>query len=77
MASKTLKQFIAEHEDEITAAVNRLLNHVPRTAGCFCPLSGTDHSHHNDKRLDYRELRQWVLNDEGLYNWARSEGVRI
>ena len=23
------------------------------------------------------ERRQWVLNDEGLYNWARSEGVRI
>ena len=23
------------------------------------------------------ERRNWVLNDEGLYNWARSEGVRI
>ena len=23
------------------------------------------------------ERRQWVLNDEGLYQWARSEGVRI
>ncbi len=23
------------------------------------------------------ERRQWILNDEGLYNWARSEGVRI
>ena len=23
------------------------------------------------------ERRLWVLNDEGLYNWARSEGVRI
>lgn len=23
------------------------------------------------------ECRQWVLNDESLYNWARSEGVRI
>ena len=23
------------------------------------------------------ERRQWVLNDEGLYNWARSEGVRV
>ena len=22
------------------------------------------------------ERRLWVLNDEGLYNWARSEGVR-
>ena len=23
------------------------------------------------------ERRLWVLNDEGLYNWARSEGVNV
>ena len=23
------------------------------------------------------ERRLWVLNDEGLYRWARSEGVRV
>lgn len=23
------------------------------------------------------ERRQWILNDEGLYNWARSEGVNV
>ncbi len=23
------------------------------------------------------ERRLWVLNDEGLYNWAKSEGVNI
>jgi aromatic ring-cleaving dioxygenase len=23
------------------------------------------------------ERRLWLLNDEGLYNWARSEGVRV
>lgn len=23
------------------------------------------------------ERRDWIMNDEGLYNWARSEGVRI
>jgi len=28
------------------------------------------------KRND-EERRLWVLNDEGLYNWARAEGVRI
>ena len=28
-------------------------------------------------RANDEERRQWVLNDEGLYNWARSEGVRI
>ncbi len=23
------------------------------------------------------ERRQWVYNNEGLYNWARSKGVKI
>ena len=27
--------------------------------------------------LNDEDRRQWILNDEGLYNWARSEGVRI
>ena len=28
-------------------------------------------------RLNDEERRLWVLNDEGLYNWARREGVPI
>jgi hypothetical protein len=28
-------------------------------------------------RANDEERRLWILNDEGLYNWARSEGVRI
>ncbi len=28
-------------------------------------------------RIDDNERRLWILNDEGLYNWARSEGVKI
>jgi hypothetical protein len=28
-------------------------------------------------RLNDDERRLWILNDEGLYRWARSEGVRI
>lgn len=27
--------------------------------------------------LNDNDRRDWVMNDEGLYNWARSEGVRI
>jgi hypothetical protein len=36
-------------------------------------LGGTEnHRYANDD-----ERRVWVLNDEYLYNWARSEGVKI
>lgn len=28
-------------------------------------------------RIDDEERRLWILNDEGLYNWARGEGVRV
>jgi Leu/Phe-tRNA-protein transferase len=30
-----------------------------------------------DCRLNDQERRQWIFNDEGLYHWARAEGVRI
>ena len=28
-------------------------------------------------RIDDRERKLWVLNDEGLYHWAKESGVRI
>jgi len=28
-------------------------------------------------RLNDVERREWIANDEGLYHWARSEGVKI
>lgn len=28
-------------------------------------------------RLNDEERRLWILNDEGLYRWARSSGCRI
>ena len=30
-----------------------------------------------DVRLSDNERRLWVLNDEGLYNWAKSDGVPL
>jgi hypothetical protein len=74
--SKPLHDFIAENREQLDAAINRVLCHVPRTASCYCPLSGTEHDH-PAKRLSDEDRRQWILNDEGLYNWARSEGVPI
>jgi len=31
----------------------------------------------NLRSLNDSDRREWVMNDEGLYNWARSEGVRV
>ena len=30
-----------------------------------------------DIRANDDERRLWIANDESLYNWARSEGVRV
>ena len=27
--------------------------------------------------LNDSDREDWILNDQGLYNWARSEGVRV
>lgn len=73
----TLQDFIRANRYDLDACINRVLGHVPRTASCRCPLNGTDHTHNDAAQLDDAERRQWILNDEGLYRWARSEGVRI
>jgi len=31
----------------------------------------------NARFFNNEERRLWILNDEGLYNWARSNGVKI
>jgi hypothetical protein len=72
----TLKDFIREHRSELDAEIKGALGRVPRTASCYCPLSGTDH-YHETQPLNDSDRRQWILSDEGLYRWARSEGVRI
>ena len=73
----TLKEFVRQHRQELTEAIEKSLNHVPKTASCDCPLSRTEHDHHHDHKLTMSDLEGWVNNDEGLYLWARSEGVRI
>lgn len=30
-----------------------------------------------DYRLNDQDRRDWIMNDESLYSWARSEGVRV
>jgi hypothetical protein len=56
-----LTEFIKENREELDRCIARAIN---------CEV----------EHLQYRndeERRRWILNDEGLYNWARAEGVRI
>ena len=66
----TLRDFIRAHRAEIDAAANTVrYRHDGRGGRGTIP---TPAPRYNDE-----DRRQWVLNDEGLYNWARSEGVKI
>ena len=57
----SIRQFIKKHRQEIDECIIRALGGDPQA-----------HRYKNDE-----ERRLWILNDEGLYRWARSEGVRI
>jgi hypothetical protein len=73
----TMAQFIKGNRDELEGAIRRARDFAPRTASCDCHQSGTDHYHDDEGSLTVNELRQWILNDESLYTWARRAGVRI
>jgi hypothetical protein len=72
----TMAEFIKQNRAELDEHIGRALSHVPATASCYCPRSGTDH-YHDPPRLNDDDRRGWILNDEGLYRWARSAGVPI
>jgi hypothetical protein len=71
-----LSTYIAENRADLDAYIGHTLAHVPRTASCDCPLSGTEHNHAAPK-LNDAERRRWIMNDEGLYRDARRAGCRI
>lgn len=75
--AKTLTAFINENRDTLVDSIAAAVSFVPRTASCDCYMSGTDHSHKDPQRIDDEEIRDWILNDVSLYNWARESGVRI
>jgi len=78
----SLADFIRNNRDAIDAVAHARLK-CPATVSCWldydtgkrCPQSGTKHTH--GKRLNDDDRRERLLNDEGLYSWARSEGCRI
>lgn len=66
----TFRNFIATNRAALDAAINEaMFRHDGRGGRGTIPDPPPTH---NDQ-----ERREWVLNDEGLYRWARAEGVRI
>lgn len=66
----SMREFIKQNRNEIDNCINSVLFRYDGNGG-----RGTV-PNPPPKRND-AERRDWVLNDEGLYLWARREGVRI
>ena len=66
----TIRDFIKENREELNAGINSALyRHDGRGGRGVIPTPAPRHSD--------SEIRAWINNDEGLYHWARSSGVRI
>lgn len=63
----TLKQFIKDNRQELDKRIAQAISN--QAHACSNPYG---HRFHNDA-----ERRLWILNDNSLYEWARSEGVKI
>jgi hypothetical protein len=66
----TLQKFIQAHRTDLDLAINSVIYRYDGKGG-----RGTIPD--PPPRLNDEDRRGWILNDESLYNWARSEGVRI
>jgi hypothetical protein len=60
----TMREFIRKNRAKLDEAIDRAENYGRKT-----PIE-------KGKRND-NDRQVWILNDEGLYRWARSEGVPI
>lgn len=67
---KSMKDFIRENRSEIDDVINSVLYRHDGNGGRG-KIPDPAPARNDDDRKD------WIFNDEGLYNWARREGVRI
>lgn len=67
MATK-LTTFIREHRAELDGIIYDAMYRYDGRGG-----RGLGRAHPNKPRLSDKDRRDWIMNDEGLYNWARSE----
>lgn len=65
-----MRDFIRENREELEAAVNGAMYRHDGNGG-----AGTVPTPAPTYTAD--ELEDWIANDEGLYLWARREGVRV
>ena len=66
----TKREFIKEHRGCIDAAINGALYRHDGNGGAGT-VPDPAPTYNDTERAD------WIANDEGLYNWARSHGVRV
>lgn len=64
-----LSDFIRENRQELDDCINRALYEHDGKGGRGTIPDPPPHRNDSERRL-------WILNDEGLYNWARSCGVK-
>ena len=66
----SMREFVRQNRAEIDKAINSVMYRWDGNGGRG--TVPTPAPTYNDE-----ERQQWVLNDEGLYRWARTEGVPI
>ena len=66
----TLREFIKENREELDHCINSVMyRHDGRGGKGVVPTPAPKYSN--------ADRREWIMNDEGLYRWARSCGVCI
>jgi len=66
----TMRTFIQSHRDELDAAIRSVIYRYDGNGG-------RGRVPDDPPAINDKERMEWILNDEGLYRWARAEGVRI